>query len=69
MDTTSLSNNLERVDVIKTAHESLYAKINQARAISNMAVSGDPTQLDLFHIIWCVSDLLEQASNECDKFV
>lgn len=51
----------------QTAHESLNAKLNQANAIANMATAGNPTESQLFHVVWCLSDLLRLACDECEQ--
>ena len=51
----------------RTMYESLCAKINQASAIANIAATSKPTEHDLFHTIWCLSDLLRLARDECEQ--
>ena len=47
-------------------YESIRAKLYQSCAVANLAINSDPTESDLFHVIWCVADLLEQARDEFD---
>ena len=48
-------------------YESLCAKIKQASAVANIAATNNPTEHDLFHTIWCLSDLLRLACDECEQ--
>lgn len=50
----------------QTKHESLNAKLQQAKSIAKVAVHGNPSESDIFHVLWGVLDLLELACSECE---
>lgn len=53
-------------DSYKTAHESLCAKLQQTKTIANVAVKGNLTDGELFHVLWCLADLLGAACEQCE---
>jgi hypothetical protein len=67
MTDTSLSDRLEAMKGdYQTKHEALNAKLHQAKAIAKVAVHGNPSESDIFHVLWGVLDLLELACKECE---
>jgi hypothetical protein len=68
MGKTIVSNNVRLLkDGYQTAHESLCAKLQQARTLAEIASSGDVTEEHVHRLIWCVSDLLDLAVEQCEN--
>ncbi|MCD6055585.1 MAG: hypothetical protein K0R12_547 [Gammaproteobacteria bacterium] len=58
---------IKRDNAYQTAHESLCAKLNQARTIADVAAKGDVSNSDFVHLVWCIADLLEEACDQCER--
>ena len=55
-------------DAYRTAQESLRAKLQQARAITETVLAaGAISARDWFHLTWCLSELLIAACEECER--
>ena len=67
MTDTSLIDHLEAMKGdYQTTHESLCAKLRQAKDITKVTMRGNPTESELFHVLWGIHDMLEAACKQCD---
>lgn len=68
MGKTIVSDNVRLLkDGYKTSHESLCAKLQQAQTLAEIASSGDVTDEHVHRLIWCISDLLDVAVEQCEN--
>ncbi len=54
-------------DDYKTPHEALSAKLHQMADIANVTIRGQPSERELYHILWGLTDLLQLACAQCDE--
>jgi hypothetical protein len=58
---------LKNDNAYQSVHESLCAKLQQARTIANVAAKGDLGDVEFLHLVWCVADLLDEACDQCER--